>query len=70
MGYYKIRINFIDRKPLEGIRKYEDEPLHLLRIKVWDQASKKIERRTIDSIDIIPMIASDPQVVRFILSRK
>lgn len=71
MAYYKIRINFIDRKPMEGVRRYDDdEPLHLLRIRIWNQASEKVERRLIDTIDIIPLAPSDPEVVKFILSQK
>ena len=69
MGYYKIRINFIDRKPMEGIRRYDfDEPLHMLRIRIWNQASEKVPRRLIDHIDIIPLPPSDPEVVKFILN--
>ena len=71
MGYYKIRINFIDRRPMEGIRRYnEDEPLHMLRIRIWNQASEKLERRCIDHIDIIPLAPSDPEVVAFILQER
>ena len=71
MSHYKIRINFIDRKPMEGIRKYnDDEPLHILRIRILNQASEKVERRFIDHFDIIPLSPSDPEVINFILREK